>query len=244
MYAIMFFGAMRFGEASALTWRDYDATCKPLGRLVIEKSYSSKSRKATKTDNPREMPVHPTLAKILAWKLGGFEAYTGRKPQPEDLVVPSRRGRCRNANHMLRRFHEDLEQLGIRERRQHDARRTFVSLARGDGARKDLIHLVVHGPEGDITDDYTTMPWASLCDEVAKARIELIEGKLINLAIPLAVGQSGPAQSPAQSSKLKDSKTKLAERTGLEPAASGVTGRRYNQLNYRSRVFRKSFDFQ
>ena len=27
----------------------------------------------------------------------------------------------------------------------------------------------------------------------------------------------------------------LAERTGLEPAASGVTGRRYNRLNYRSR---------
>ena len=26
----------------------------------------------------------------------------------------------------------------------------------------------------------------------------------------------------------------LAERTGLEPAASGVTGRRYNRLNYRS----------
>jgi hypothetical protein len=29
---------------------------------------------------------------------------------------------------------------------------------------------------------------------------------------------------------------RLAERTGLEPAASGVTGRRYNQLNYRSTV--------
>ena len=26
----------------------------------------------------------------------------------------------------------------------------------------------------------------------------------------------------------------LAELTGLEPAASGVTGRRYNQLNYSS----------
>ncbi len=26
----------------------------------------------------------------------------------------------------------------------------------------------------------------------------------------------------------------MAERTGFEPAASGVTGRRYNQLNYRS----------
>jgi hypothetical protein len=28
----------------------------------------------------------------------------------------------------------------------------------------------------------------------------------------------------------------VAERTGLEPAASGVTGRRYNQLNYRSKA--------
>ncbi len=29
------------------------------------------------------------------------------------------------------------------------------------------------------------------------------------------------------------SATNVAGRTGLEPAASGVTGRRYNQLNYR-----------
>ena len=28
----------------------------------------------------------------------------------------------------------------------------------------------------------------------------------------------------------------LAERKGLEPSASGVTGRRYNRLNYRSAV--------
>ncbi len=28
----------------------------------------------------------------------------------------------------------------------------------------------------------------------------------------------------------------MAERTGLEPAASGVTGRRYNQLNYHSKL--------
>ncbi len=33
----------------------------------------------------------------------------------------------------------------------------------------------------------------------------------------------------------------FAERTGLEPAASGVTGRRYNQLNYRSNLFDFSF---
>ncbi len=29
----------------------------------------------------------------------------------------------------------------------------------------------------------------------------------------------------------------MAELTGLEPAASGVTGRRYNQLNYSSAFY-------
>ncbi len=33
----------------------------------------------------------------------------------------------------------------------------------------------------------------------------------------------------------------MAERKGLEPSASGVTGRRYNRLNYRS-IMRKPID--
>jgi integrase len=96
MYSLMFLGAMRFGEAAALTFRDYDPEATPLGKLIIEKSYSSKIKKvkATKTDNPREMPVHPTLAKLLAeWKLEGFERYMGRKPMPEDMIAPSRHKR-------------------------------------------------------------------------------------------------------------------------------------------------------
>lgn len=113
--ALMFLGAMRFGEAAALTWRDYTADLEPLGRIVVDKSYSTKARrvKQTKRDTPREMPVHPTLAKMLAaWKLGGFERLTGRRPRPDDLIVPSRRGAPRNVNHGLRRFHEDLERVG------------------------------------------------------------------------------------------------------------------------------------
>jgi hypothetical protein len=117
------------------------------------------------------MPVHPTLARILAaWKLGGFERMTGSAPRPEDLIVPSRRGRPRNANHALRRFHEDLDRIGLRARRQHDARRTFISIARADGARPDILRWATHGPTGDITDQYTTLPWAALCEEVAKLR--------------------------------------------------------------------------
>jgi integrase len=195
--SLMFLGAMRFGEAAALTWRDYDTTCTPLGKLVIEKSYSTKKRKvkSTKTDNPREMPVHPTLARILArWKLSGFAQLMGRLPQPHDPIVPSRRGAYRNANASLRRFHEDLDRIGLRARRQHDARRTFISIARADGAVADTLHFATHGPDGDIMDDYTTMPWPALCAEVAKVRISLRKGKLLEMPMPLAAsGASGLA---------------------------------------------------
>lgn len=47
LYALEFLGAMRFGEAAARTWRDYDATSSTLCKLVIERSYSSKARPAT-----------------------------------------------------------------------------------------------------------------------------------------------------------------------------------------------------
>jgi integrase len=205
--SLMFLGAMRFGESAALTWRDYDPTCTPLGKLVIEKSYSTKKRKVkgTKTENPREMPVHPTLARILAeWRLSGFEELTGRQPRPDDPIVPSRRGAYRNVNASLRRFHEDLERIGLRARRQHDARRTFISIARADGAVADKLHFATHGPDGEIMDDYTTLPWPALCDEVSKAKISLREGKLIEMPMPLAIGASGLAAPFA---------------AGMEPAA-------------------------
>lgn len=239
LYALEFLGAMRFGEAAALTWHDYDPACTPLGKLVIERSYSSKARrvKETKTDNPREMPVHPTLAKILAaWKLGGFERAFGRTPKPEDLIVPSRRGRPRNANHALRRFHEDLERIGLRARRQHDARRTFISIARADGARPDILRWATHGPTGDITDQYTTLPWAALCEEVAKLRIEQLEGQLVRLPIAAAGGAGSSGTSGAagggatggplgaavvQSRNCATAGGNLAERTGLEASNIG-----------------------
>ena len=74
---------------------------------------------------------------------------------------------------MLKGFHQDLERLELRPRRQHDARRTFISLAIADGARKDILRWVTHGPEGDIVDLYTTLPWHTLCEEVARLKIDL-----------------------------------------------------------------------
>ena len=174
VYAIQFLAGMRFGEVAALRWSHYLSELRPLGKLVIARSYNTKRRveKDVKTERPREMPVHPELARILAeWKEHGWRRLMGRDPTADDLVVPSREGRNRNVNHALKRFHEDLERVGLRARRLHDARRTLISLARADGARGEVLEWCTHSPKGDIINLYTTLPWAAFCAEVAKLNI-------------------------------------------------------------------------
>jgi len=61
--------------------------------------------------------------------------------------------------------------LGFRRRRGHDLRRSFISLALVDGARRDLLEVVTHGPRGDIISMYSTFPWPALCAEVEKLAI-------------------------------------------------------------------------
>ena len=183
-YTLLFLGAMRFGEVAALRLRHHNKDLAPLGRLLVARSYSTKKKleKAVKTEQPRTVPVHAVLAKALEeWLAGGWERLIGRPPTQDDLLVPSRRGRNRSVNHMLKKFHKDLARLGLRPRRQHDSRRTFISLCLADGARKDILRWVTHGPEGDIVDLYTTLPWHTLCEEVARLRIGVPEAEVIAL---------------------------------------------------------------
>jgi hypothetical protein len=94
------------------------------------------------TDRPRRVPVHPTPAGILGdWLNQGFRRILGPDPKADDLPIPSREGNKRNVNHAQRKFHEDLDRLKLRRRRQHDARRTLISHALADGARKDVLRL-------------------------------------------------------------------------------------------------------
>jgi integrase len=182
MYALMGLAGLRFGEAAALRWRSYDPSLEPLGRLHIITSYSTTARreKATKTEQPRLVPVHPVLARLLGeWKLGPWQVLMKRAPTAEDLIVPSRLGRNRSKNQGITKFHDDLERIGLRRRRQHDLRRTFISLARADGARKDVLEHVTHGRPGGIIDLYTELPWPLLCEEVGKLRVKLLEGKVL-----------------------------------------------------------------
>ena len=157
---------------------------KPLGGLLIATSYDLGR---TKTKQPRRMPVHPTLAAILAeWRLSGWPAMMGRQPTPDDLIVPRSPDHAlrrkagwtpdgmRDKSYSFKRFREDLDLLKFRRRRGHDLRRTMVSLTREDGARKDILELCTHNPQksGSSIDVYTTFPWDALCGEVAKLRIQ------------------------------------------------------------------------
>ena len=199
VYALLALTGMRFGELAAVQWLHYDTNLKPLGRLLVARSYDFKGKrvKGTKTERPREVPVHPTLAKVLAeWKLAGWQQLMGRAPKPEDLIVPASKqdlvhGLFRNPNEERKYFYKEVcDLLEVRRRRIHDFRRTFISLARDDGAARDVIRWITHPPDADILDSYTTPAWSLLCQEVAKLKIQVREADNM-IALPHAATATG-----------------------------------------------------
>ena len=169
--ALKALAAVRHGEAAGLKWCDYHPECEPLGKLVVSRSYENER---TKTQVSREVPVHGVLAQMLAaWKASGWRATFGRDPTADDLIVPGRNGGVWEAHDADDFFKLDLIRLGLRHRRGHDLRRTFITLAQVDGARRDLLKVITHGPAADdIVSLYTSFPWPSLCAEVAKLQID------------------------------------------------------------------------
>lgn len=186
LYAVSFMGGSRFGETSALLWHHYVPDMLPLAQLKFETSWNSKKNiiKGTKGDRPRAMPVIPELKEIIdEWHAHGWAEMMGRPPGPNDILIPTERGSHRNCSTSWKQLNGtptkkgrsavpgDLEQLGLRPRRQHDARRTFISLARGAGADTTLLRYCTHGPSREIMDVYSEIPWVDLCREVGKLQI-------------------------------------------------------------------------
>ena len=81
----------------------------------------------------------------------------------------------------MKRFLWDLKELGFRRRRAHDLRRTGISLARGDGALKEILRWGTHAPDRDVMSLYTSIEWAKLCGEVVKLKIGLARGTVVRL---------------------------------------------------------------
>jgi integrase len=185
-YALKAIAGLRHGEVAGLRWRHYDATIEPLGRLLIATSYNNKR---TKTDVTRRVPVHPTLAAILAaWKLSHWERVYGRVPQPDDLVVPARTMRPITANAAHKVFKDDLAKVGLRveagtkKRGGHDLRSWFITTCQEHGAHRDLLRVITHTSKSDVMDGYTRAPWPALCAELGKLRISVLDGKVLALA--------------------------------------------------------------
>lgn len=191
-YALLFFTGLRGGELVVRRWRDYDAKARPLGRLMVATASErfGRGEKEVKTGIAREHPIHPALAAILAeWRLSGWERTYGRAPTPDDFIlcrVPTARRPALERMSSKRpyrwlngsalkgkpRLPGDLDRLGLRRRREHDTRRTLISLAQADGARKEVLEYITHGPsEADAFDEYTTWPWETQCEEILKLRI-------------------------------------------------------------------------
>lgn len=189
LYALLLMAGLRPGEASALHWRDYltDAPWEPLGMLDIQRAYDTDTHTEgdTKTEKQRLIPVHPTLASILAqWKLSGWQEFIGRAPKAEDLVVPTQALGYQGNNGMRNRAMEDVRALGWRQRRLYDSRRTFITRCQSDGIPKDIYRWWTHGPPAghDAVDLYASIDWAAHCREMLKLKIEVRRGRLVQMA--------------------------------------------------------------
>ena len=55
-----------------------------------------------------------------------------------------------------------------------DAAEEPITLAREDGAERDVLRLCTHQPPADVMELYTTFGWAKLCAQISCIRIERV----------------------------------------------------------------------
>jgi integrase len=166
--ALCLFTGMREGEACGRRWRDLSETAGSLPAVAIRDQYNGRP---LKTERPRLAPIHPELQAVLeAWAAEGFELLTGRKPEPDDFIVPNvskwATKPCHTKSSYYKAFVRFAEAAGVRPRTLHSTRHTFISLCRRGGARKDVLERVTHNARGDIVDRYTHLDWEPLCEAV------------------------------------------------------------------------------
>lgn len=179
LHALKAMTGVRHGEAAGLRWRHWDVTTVPLGRLLIATSYN-KGR--TKTNVVRRVPVHPTLAAMLAtWRREHWAHAYGSEPGPDDLIVPTRTGRPISANDAGRVFKRDLGELELRvragDRRSrggHDLRSWHITTLQEAGAPRPLIEAWTHTKLADVMTNYSRFSWSALCAEMVKLELVVV----------------------------------------------------------------------
>ncbi len=109
---------LRTGEAAALTWQHCSPEC---DRIWIGESLSNGSRKSTKTNKARTVPLTPRLQQIL---LSRASADSGL----DDLIFTSHEGKAIDAKNFCKRYWKPaLAELGIAYRQPYTTRHTLIS---------------------------------------------------------------------------------------------------------------------
>jgi hypothetical protein len=162
---------------------------------------------------------------LTTWASEGFELWVGRKPTPDDLIVPDvKAGKAKSFTRStaLKAFVAYAEAAGVRPRTMHSTRHTFISLCRRGGARKDVLEQITHNARGDIIDRYTHLDWQPLCEAVLCLTLDAHQelhrssgngGNSWGLALPSPNAESAGIIGKAVSS------TGLHARTTIETAA-------------------------
>jgi len=219
LYGLKLVGALRHTEAATLRWSQL-VPREPLAAIILPR---------TKSKTPREVPIHVTLgAMIQEWYERGWAKHFKRAPRLDDLVVPTRNMRVRAAPESQKAYLRDCQRLGLRRGRGHDLRRTFITLARCDGADESILQVVTHGPPASaIMDIYTSFPWEVLCREVAKLQLSRREEPsqtafafLHDVAPPSENGASAGSRTPV----LRFTKQQGSDVTSTSQSASSTNG--------------------
>lgn len=232
LYALQLLGGLRAMEAAGLRWSAYDARAEPLGRLTVATQADGADEESeTKTGEIREVPVHPTLAALLAeWRLSGFAMLFGRRPEAEDPIVPSRNDAgarsFRSRSAMYDRMVLDVTRIELRRvpALQHSMRATFLSLLEVDGANMAIARRATHRAPSDVVGGYIRVQWADLCREIGKLRLER-RGLLSNVvALPVRkVANGGPGATRGDNQPIGPvSVASCMGVAGFEPATSTV----------------------
>jgi hypothetical protein len=134
-------------------------------------------------------------------------------PKSAGLAVVARGDRqCRKR--FWKDWQRDLVAVGLRHRRIHDARRTFITLCRVDGAPEDVLEQITPGARGDIINVYTSLPWPTLCGAVSSLKLSRTRSAKV-IQLPLAA--NAPAMTQAEKPG-QDDEVRNAEPEGLVTA--------------------------
>lgn len=239
-YWLAFFTGMRHGELAGRRWRHLDYAAEPLAAIDVSTQYYDEPLKSPDGKlRPRKVPMHPLLRQALEhWHDVGFPKHFGRKPQPGDFIVPSRRGGkaefCRTVRRSLSNLVErDCPTVGVEPLTFHRTRDTFTSLCRRAGAPKDVVERITHNAKGEMIDTYTHLDWTPLCAAVLVVELPLPPGPALSLPAP-----EGPHSSMSQSMSPSEGEEILAGElleSGRGGRDSNTSAPRRNQGNRREK---------